>query len=97
MVIVMPTKRYVEGWEYKRHYGSPNSFAIGELRTDEHVFSYVKRRRLQSESSYSGFRPFCKCGWKSKVWEIKKEHAQEVFNNHVKDYLENRPKLEGMT
>ena len=90
----MPTKRYVEGWEYKRIYNS-NSFLLGELRTNEHAFCYVKRRRI-SQSKYSGFRPFCRCGWKSKVWEIDKQHAMRVFNWHVKECQDTIPKLEGL-
>lgn len=58
-----------------------------------HMFNYIKRRKYQSESKYSGFRPYCSCGWKSTTWFLSKQLAEGEHIRHAKDSIIQRPPM----
>lgn len=87
-------------YEYKT-WRNPNSAFMGESILEGHKFGYIKRRRLQSQSTFKEYQPKCSC--KTKIWKDTwcvastgtraREAALHLFNNHVKTMRETQPRL----
>ena len=91
MVSVMVTKQ-TPLYQFKTVRNSTRYDMTGAL-IPNHFFNYVKRRRYQSESKYSGFRPYCSCGWKSTTWHMTKALAEGEHISHARESQLLRPTL----
>lgn len=78
--------------EVKRVY-NVHSYELTDLYG--HPYSYFKRR-LFPLGNYNEFRPFCKCGWKSKTWHKNKINAKEEHYEHAVKAHDDNPRFEGM-
>ena len=70
-------------YEY-RTISNPNSYLAGEKVLVGHKFSFIKRRNMQYQRNYTGFKAKCSCKTKRfTIWHGTKYKALDEFNQHV--------------
>jgi hypothetical protein len=53
----------------------------------------MTERRRKGESKWAHFKPRCSCGWKSNEWFLRKDHAYNEHERHIKEFELMNPKL----